>query len=125
MKKIILIFSLLVLGLQACYYDNEEELYPTVETGCNTKNVTFSETITEIFSSRCYACHSNVNANSYGGGIKLEDYQDVKNAADGGRLLGSIKHEQGYAGMPIGAAQLDDCKISQIEAWINAGAPNN
>lgn len=125
MKKIVLIFSLLVIGLQACYYDNEEELYPYVDTGCNLENVTFSTTITGILSSRCLACHSNANANSYGEGIKLEDYQDVKNAADGGRLLGSIKHEQGFAEMPIGTDKLDDCKISQFEAWINAGAPNN
>ncbi|HHH52285.1 MAG TPA: hypothetical protein ENK91_01380 [Bacteroidetes bacterium] len=125
MKKIVLILSLLVVGLQACYYDNEEELYPSVDTGCNLENVTFSGTISGILSSRCLGCHGNATASSYGDGIKLEDYQDVKNAADGGRLLGAVKHEQGYSKMPLGSAKMDDCKISQIEAWINAGSPNN
>ncbi len=115
----------MIIGIQACYYDNEEELYPVINSGCNTENVTFSKTIKDIFASRCYGCHSNVSANNSGGGIKLEYYQDVKTAADGGRLLGSIKHESGFAKMPIGTGKLDDCKISQIEAWINAGAPNN
>jgi len=125
MKKNILIFTLLMIGLQSCYYDNAEELYPNIETNCNIENLSFSTTVTEILSSRCYGCHNNANANTYGEGIKLEDYTDVKNAVDGGRLLGSIKQEPGFAAMPIGAAKLDDCKISQIEAWINAGAPNN
>ncbi len=125
MLKTTLILTFLIIGLQSCYYDNEEELYPNVETGCNTENVTFSGTITDILASRCYGCHSNINANSYGEGIKLEDYQDVKNAADGGRLLGSIKRESGFTAMPLNTGKLDDCKISQFEAWINAGTPNN
>ena len=125
MKNILLILLIGFLGLQSCYYDNEEELYPQVETGCDTGNVTFSKTISDILSSRCLSCHNNANADSYGDGIKLEDYQDVKSAAEGGRLLGSLKHENGYAKMPLGAGKLDDCKILQIEAWINAGFPNN
>lgn len=123
MKKILGLL-LVVFFLQSCYYDKEEILYPTTENDCNAENSDFASVKNTIFEN-CLSCHSNSSANTLGGSVKLEDYADIKNYADNGKLLGSIKHESSYSPMPKNGAKLSDCKISQIENWINSGTPNN
>ena len=64
---------------------------------------------------------------SIGGGIDLEGYDDLKVHVDNGKFLSSITHDGNASFMPKSAnnTKLPDCDISQITAWINAGAPNN
>ncbi len=123
MKKIFGIL-IIIFFLQSCYYDKEEILYPVTEDTCNASDSDFA-TIKNTISENCLSCHSNTSASTLGGSIKLEDYADIKSYADNGKLLGSIKHESGYSAMPKNGAKLNDCKISQIENWINSGTPNN
>lgn len=123
MKKIIGIL-LIVLSLNSCYYDKEEILYPPTTSECNSTNSDFTSVKITI-QENCLSCHSNSSASTLGGGIKLEDYADIKNYAENGKLLGTIKHESSYSAMPKNGAKLNDCKISQIENWINSGTPNN
>lgn len=123
MKKIIGII-LIASFLNSCYYDKEEILYPTTESKCNATNSDFTSVKITI-QENCLSCHSNSSASTIGGSIKLEDYADVKNYAENGKLLGTIKHESAYSAMPKNGAKLNDCKISQIENWINSGTPNN
>ncbi len=122
--KWILSVSLLILSVfyMGCYYDVAEELYPP--TGCNTDNVTYSQTISAILITNCYNCHDNSNA-ANNGGIMVEGYDNLKALVDNGSFLGSIKHQEGYSFMPRDAAQLVACDISKIEKWIADGAPNN
>ncbi|MBK9291729.1 MAG: cytochrome c [Bacteroidetes bacterium] len=103
----------------SCYKDNEEDLYPG---GCNTENVKFSTTIQPIFNSSCVSCHSGAGASA---GIRLSNHSEVVAAVDGGRLLGAIKHQSGFSAMPPSGPKLTDCQISQIEAWVAQGKPNN
>ena len=117
---IILLFTILPYS---CYYDNEEELYPEISTDCDTLNITYSEEITAIFQDNCWSCHSNNNAAAFGANITLEDYSDV--VSNDIAVLGSIKHNPGYSPMPKNGGKLDDCSISQFEAWINQGSPQN
>ena len=126
MKKILYIIATvtLVLFFQSCYYDKEEILYPNIENTCNSSDADFG-TIKNTISENCLSCHSNSLASTLGGSLKLEDYADIKNYADNGKLLGSIKHESGYSPMPKNGVKINDCKISQIENWINSGTPNN
>jgi len=123
MKKIFLVFAVLSFLAVACYYDSEEVLYPQVSDTCDTTNVTFSTTISALLANNCYTCHSNSSAATFGNGIALEDYADVKNRADA--VLGSIKHEAAYSPMPKGGGVLNDCLIREMEAWVNAGTPDN
>lgn len=122
--KNILGILIIIFFLQSCYYDKEEILYPTTQDDCKSENSDFA-TVKITIQENCLSCHSNSSANTLGGSVKLEDYADVKNVADNGKLLGSIKHESSYSAMPKNGAKLNDCKISQIENWINSGTPNN
>lgn len=124
MKKILLIFTLLIFVLYSCKYNNEEELYPSAE-GCDTTDMSFNDDIKPILSAHCFSCHDNSNASTIGAGIAIEDYGDVKKRADNGSLLGAIKHTSGYSRMPLGSSKIDVCKIVKIEAWVNDGAKIN
>lgn len=121
MKKTAALFTLLALitGFSACYYDKEDELYPRPD--CDTTNVTFSGGVQPILKLHCMPCHESAVAN---GGVALQTHSQVKTFADNGRMMAAIRHESNFP-MPKGAPKLDPCKISTIQAWINAGTPNN
>lgn len=121
MKKI-LIFSCLAIAatISSCYYDVEEELYPTLE--CNTEGVTYSGAVLAIISGKCYKCHDAANNN---GNITLEGYDNLKKYVDSGQLLGAIKRQPGYSPMPKNEPQLIECDIAKIEEWVSQGAPQN
>ena len=119
MKKY-LIFLLISSFSASCYYDVEEELYPTLE--CQTQDVTYSNQVLSILQSNCYTCHS---AAQNFGNITLEGYDNVLQYVNNGELLGAIKHEPGFSPMPKNQAQLLECDIEKIEKWVLEGAPNN
>lgn len=104
----------------SCYYDNEEALYPTLTTTCDTVNVTFSGTITPMLSNNCYSCHSNANA-SFGAGIHLQAFADV--SANSAKIVAAIKRTGPFP-MPPGG-KLDACSVSQFDIWVKNGMPNN
>lgn len=109
----------LFVTLGACYYDIEEDLYPN---GCDTTNVTFSGGVVPILESTCVTCHNQLSQN---GSVLLEGYENVKIVVDNGKLLGAIMHEPGFSAMPQGGPMLPDCSIMKIQAWVDAGAPDN
>lgn len=109
------IFSALFLSflLGACTYDSDT---------CSTGNVSYSSTITSIFSNNgCYSCHGTLP--SSGAPFSLNDYHSVIAQKD--RILGSISHANGYAPMPQGLPKMSECDINKVKAWIEAGAPDN
>lgn len=108
--------------LQACVWENMEEIYPDM-ADCDTAFVSFSTDITPLLSNNCFACHSQQNAPGSGGGLALEDHSDV--AANSQRIIGAINHREGYEPMPRGRDKLDPCSINLLEAWVNSGAPDN
>ena len=120
MKKAfnILILSLLLAG---CYYDKQEDLYPSV-TACDTSVVTYSGKVLSIIQSNCYTCHGS---GSTLGNVNLDGYANLKLYADNGKLSGAINHRTGFSQMPQGGSKLSDCDLMVIEKWINDGSPNN
>lgn len=108
------------LIVSSCYYDNEEELYP--ENTCKTDNMSYTNDVLPILEDNCYSCH---NQASNQGGVTLEGYSNLKVYVDNGKLLGVIKHEDGFPAMPQGQPQLGQCQIAKIEGWINQGASDN
>lgn len=122
MKKYIVFFSLLVLA--SCYYDKEEELYPSPSGGggCDTTAMTYATNIKPIFDQSCAmaGCHDATTKSS---GYDLSNYTGSAAAAKSARFLGAINHTTGFSPMPKGMAKLSDCNISKITAWINAGTP--
>lgn len=107
----------------SCYYDNEEALYPSLSSSCDTTAVTFSGKIVPILANSCLSCHSNATAASAGNNIRLEDYADVQSRA--AAIAGSIKHTGSYSPMPKNGGKLKDCSITQFDIWVRNGALNN
>jgi hypothetical protein len=123
MKRLIIPFAtiaIISLFFVSCYYDNEEALYPTLNSSCDTSNVTFSGTIVPILKSNCYSCHSNANA-AFGGNIRLESIADV--ITNSTRLITAIK-QTGTKPMPP-SGKLKSCSITQFEIWVRNGMLNN
>ncbi len=115
------LLSMLLL-LSSCYYDNKEDLYIIIDGGnCDATDVSYSQTIRPLMDAQCISCHQQGNAS---GNVVLDSYNAVKQYADDGSLLGSVKHEAGYSAMPPGG-NLSACSIQQLEAWIAAGSPEN
>ena len=110
----------LILVLGSCYYDVEEELYPSLE--CQTMDMSYSVDILPIIDTDCYACHSAV-ANF--GNVTLEGHAELIKYVNDNSLLGVIKHSPGFSPMPKNVAKLLDCEVEKIEAWIAAGALDN
>jgi len=122
--KNIFLFKLLISSLLlsvGCYYDNEEQVYPTPEE-CNTEGVTFSGPVLDIITKNCFPCHTDAVLT---GNVTLEGYDNVKKYVDNGKLVGVINHRQGFSFMPKNREKLLDCDIAKIEEWVNQGAPNN
>jgi hypothetical protein len=125
MKKLIAIAIFAAAGVfTGCYYDNMDDVYPGAGlfAPCDTTTTTsYERHITPIIQNNCIACHSGGGAN---GGVHLDSYQGVYDAAINGLLVGATWHEPTYAPMPPNY-QIDSCSLVQIKKWVIAGAPNN
>ena len=122
MKRLLISFAILSifsLFFISCYYDNEEALYPSLSSTCDTSNVTFSGIISPILANNCYSCHSDANA-AFGGNIHLQSIADV--ITNTPRIVVSIK-QTGSKPMPPGG-KLSSCAISQFDIWVRNGMPN-
>lgn len=117
---IMLILSLLIVGCMKELPEPDPDPDPDpTENECDLEGITYTNTISTIMSG-CTAssCHASGSPNG-----SMEGYQDAKTFAGFGRILGALRHEAGYSPMPKNGAQLDDCTISKVEAWIDAGFP--
>ncbi len=112
-----------LLGFLSCNKNSKEAILENLGP-CDTTNVTYTNDIRPLINQFCSTsgCHTAV---SVAGGYNLEDYASLRDAALGSRLLGSIKHNNGFSPMPKGGGKLTDCQIKFIEKWIQQGAPNN
>lgn len=107
-----------MLFLHGCYYDVEEELYPS--TPCTINGMSYQNDIVPLLlNNGCITCHGDLST------LDLNGYDDLKIYVDNGSLLGAIKHESSYRAMPDNQPKLDKCTIDKIAAWITDGAPNN
>jgi hypothetical protein len=115
----VLLFCL-AMSVISCEYNNEEELYPC--DSLETTPVTYAATIVPILETNCYECH---DAAAIPSGIVLEGYNNIKVMIDANRVIGSIRHLQGFSAMPKDRGSLPECDILKIEKWISQGYPNN
>lgn len=120
-KLIVAVAAILFISSQ-CTYHNEEDYFSDPANLCDTVDMSYTTNMVPIFQNNCYACHNSTDRTA---GYAMDSYDDLKSAIESGRLLGTIKHEQGYTSMPRFASKLDNCSINQIEAWINQGMPDN
>ena len=130
-KKQLLILTTLtivVMYFNACSYDKSEDIYPPSPTKCDTGDMHYSTDIVGILSTKCYSCHSIINA-PFNGAPPLETHKQVSVYANATskQLYNVVQHINVGASlfMPQGEPKLSDCDISKIKAWIDAGAQNN
>jgi hypothetical protein len=114
---------IVTLPLRSCYYDSKEYLFPVVNNTCDTSNVTYSVSVVNALDMYCTSCHSG---SSPSGNVSLNNYAGVKLQVDNGKLLGTVNHSSGFISMPPEpASKIDDCSLTILQKWVNAGAPNN
>lgn len=113
----LLALAALVL-LPGCYYDNEEELYP--DTFCDTTAVTWTGVIEPLVQGSCAIPGCHVPG---GQSPALTSYTAVKAIADEGKLQGVVIAGSPYFMPPSG--KLPACDQNHVQAWIDAGAPQN
>jgi len=112
--------AVFLLFFASCYYDNEEALYPSLSSACDTTIVTYSGTIAPIMSSYCTTCHSG---SAPSGGISLTGYSAVQTVASSGLLMNALTGN-GVPVMPV-SGSLPACKLTQVKIWIRNGMLNN
>ncbi len=89
---------------------------------CDTTNVTYSGSVKPILNAYCNGCHAG---SAPQGNINLTTYTDVKTQVSNGALLGSIEHTAAFSPMPKGGNKLNNCNVTLIKKWIDAGALDN
>lgn len=119
MKKIFFSFALIATGLVACKGSKETTASstPAPALNCSSVVVTYGNDIKAIMEANCTRCH-NTNMKA---GYNFQTLESVKKAATSGFLLGTIKHDKGFKGMPYFAGKLDQATIDKIECWIKNG----
>jgi cytochrome c553 len=119
----IFVIIIIIHSFQACVYQRQEVV------ACDTLSLSYQQDILPIINTNCYICHSAANNASQGNSVNLEGYANIKSELDQGYVIPNIKHMKVPGKtidfMPLNAAMLPACDIAQIQAWYNAGAPNN
>lgn len=113
---LLLLFALILPTQQACYYDNEEDLYGN--GACDTVDMNYTADILPILKDNCYSCHQTGGSAS----IPMDEYLFLKDYVDGGQLLDRINNQS--RPMPQDGL-MNLCNRLKIEAWVKAGAKND
>lgn len=120
MIKLFFCGLMLILFATSCYYDNAEELYQNFPQDCNVNDVTYSVDVSGIIAMNCIGCHSGPTPQ---GQLDLTTYNHVMSNAT--IIRDRINRPAGSSGVMPQGGKLSDCDIKTINAWIDAGAPNN
>ena len=120
------VLAMLICCAAACSKENEQKVATPVTggTGCDTVNMKYAADVVPILQQHCYSCHAT-GSNGGSGGISLDSYSDLRKWADNGFLLGNVRHDPGFVGMPYMQAKLDSCTINKIVSWVKNGSQNN
>lgn len=112
--------GLLLALASGCTYSHGPEPGP-----CNdTEPVTYSKVVAPILAAHCYECHGPTVYTTLGYNTNLSTYQSVRGQS-AEYILGAVRHEVGFAAMPKDRDKLSDCDIARLQAWVDAGRPNN
>jgi mono/diheme cytochrome c family protein len=120
MFRILIVFSVILLGVLSCYYDSQEYLYPNIGA-CDTLNVTYNRSVQSIFTNYCTTCHSG---SAPDGGVSLTDYDHAIKAVPDDVLRNAVFGTNGKQQMPPNSS-LDSCSQATIRIWLDGGALNN
>lgn len=112
-----ILLPMLLTLLAGCYYDTEEELYPS--RFCERTGITYAQHIAPIIQARCAIPGCHVSGGTGPGAFT--SYSAVKAAVDQGSFRSVVLDSRA---MPPGSP-LTACQLDQIGIWLDAGAPDN
>lgn len=114
----------LLLALNACYYDNKEDLYSNFpkENTCDTLIVGFSQEVLPLITQQCTGCH---NTSSAAAGLVLTNHATIAAALSNRPVLNRINRATGDGLLMPPSGKLTPCQIATITAWQNQGLLNN
>jgi len=107
----------LVAIFSSCTYDKGvDDLQPSNQ--CDTAAYTYTTDIDLIIQTNCAfsGCHDGQTGI---GGVKLTNYQEVKNKVDDGRL--KMRMIMGPSFMPP-TGKLPDTTLAKVQQWLDEGA---
>lgn len=113
-------FVVIVLFAFSCQSENLEEQYPDECADFPTENLYYNDEIKALIDLRCgnESCHV---PNSPIGQADYTNYGNVKSAIDRGSFQTRVFEQKD---MPPNQ-QLSPCEMSQLEAWVADGYPEN
>ena len=103
---------------------NEGKQNTICVNNCDTLSVTYTKSIAPVLQNYCLGCHNTTNAISSGGGILLDNYQNVKTQAISGHLLCSLDWSSTCSKMPKGNTPLSFCDIRKFIIWNKNNCPH-
>jgi hypothetical protein len=98
-----------------CYYDNEVEQYGV--SNCDTAAISYSRDILPIINANCISCHTpggQQESTPFTNHTQIKDYSST-----------IVERVNGEGGIMPPSGAISSCDQLKIEAWVNAGAPNN
>lgn len=122
MKKLFFALSIIaivvIFSQSACYYDNEAEQYGV--TPCDTVSISYIADIKPIVDANCISCHAPGGQQE---SSPFTNYDEIKLYTSDRQIVDRV-YGNGAALMPP-SGSLSDCAQLKIQAWVNAGSPNN
>ena len=103
------------LSQSACYYDNEVDQYGVTE--CDTTAVSYAIDIAPIIQQNCVACHQPGGSQETSA---MDTYDNLVNFA-----VSAVDRVNGRGNLMPPSGKMTSCNIALLEAWVNAGMPNN
>jgi len=84
--------------------------------------ISFKSDVFPVVDKYCKGCHSGTHPWA---DLFLRNYNEVKEVADNGKLVGVISHDMDFPPMPQNQDRLLQCDIDRITLWVQEGALNN
>jgi uncharacterized membrane protein len=121
MKQPRLLYLLLLLLACSCTNETEGDLMDSETQNITDEQrpITYLGNIKAIIDSNCLGCHSSPPVN--GAPFSLTTYNQVKNIAQSGSLLGTISRQTGESGAMPPAGRIPQTSIDLISQWIDEG----
>lgn len=105
----------MVVALLSC---KKEKPAPTAASNCpqaDTATITYSNYVARVMQQHCTGCHGGANPSR---GIRLETYEQVKQANANGKWYRSMEN----GSMPP-SGKLDECTLAKLKKWVDSGYP--
>jgi hypothetical protein len=120
MKQIISITSLMsLLFLTSCTSTSPDDLTEEIASGTVVK---YDIQVAPIIQSQCLSCHNGPNAN---GGLRLENFTQVRESAQNGSLIDRITRSAGDPQVMPLSGRMPQATINIILQWQTDGFLEN